>query len=73
MCKAVRARQPYNHRNDTKSFLYRQTELIELHDRSVDRVELFRETNASSNGEFISPATKDAFVSFRKLYVWVYF
>ena len=73
MCKAVRAWQPYNHRSGTKSFLQRQVKLTELHGRPVNRVELFKETHASSSGEFISPTAEDAFESFRKVYVWLYF
>ena len=63
MCKAVRVQQPYNHRSCTKSFLQRQIKLIELRGRLVNRVELFRETHASSIGEFVSPVAEDAFVS----------
>ena len=58
-----------DHRSGTKSFLQRQVELTEMHDRLVDRVELFKETHTSSSGELISPAAEDAFVSFRKLYI----
>ena len=73
MCKVVRARKTYNHRSDKKSFVQRQVELTELQGRHVDRVELLKETHANSSGEFISLAAEDAFVSFRKVYVWLYF
>ena len=62
MCRSVRTWQPYNHKSGTKSVIQRQTELTELHDRLVDLVELFRETHASSSGEFIS--TRGRFCKF---------
>ena len=41
MCKAARAKQPYNHKSDTKSFLQRQIKLTKKRNCLMDRVELF--------------------------------
>ncbi|KAA0054632.1 CACTA en-spm transposon protein [Cucumis melo var. makuwa] len=57
--KAARQKQPYNHSSGSKSFLQRQYELAEKKGKSVDRVELFRETHVRA-GTFMSQAAEDA-------------
>ena len=63
MCKVARAKQPYDHRSDMKSFLQRQTELIEERDHAIDRVELFQEMHTSRTGEFVSLVVENTSVS----------
>ncbi|KAA0062091.1 CACTA en-spm transposon protein [Cucumis melo var. makuwa] len=57
--KVGRQKQPYNHSSGSKSFLQRQYELAERKGKSVDRVELFRETHVQV-GTFVSQAAEDA-------------
>ncbi|KAA0066408.1 CACTA en-spm transposon protein [Cucumis melo var. makuwa] len=57
--KAAKPKQPYNNRNESKSFLQRQHNLTEERGYPVDRVELFREAHASRTSEFISQAAVD--------------
>ncbi|KAA0056007.1 CACTA en-spm transposon protein [Cucumis melo var. makuwa] len=56
--KAARQKQPYNHSSGSKSFLQRQYELVERKGKSVDHVELFRETHVRA-GTFVSQAAED--------------
>ena len=60
--RAARAKQPYNHNSDAKSFLQWQHELTKQRGHLIDRVELFRETHARG-GQFVSQAAADADVS----------
>ncbi|TYK27695.1 CACTA en-spm transposon protein [Cucumis melo var. makuwa] len=56
--KAARQKQPYNHSSGSKSFLQRQYELAERKGKSIDHVELFRETHVRA-GTFVSQAADD--------------
>uniref|UniRef100_A0A9I9EJX6 CACTA en-spm transposon protein n=1 Tax=Cucumis melo TaxID=3656 RepID=A0A9I9EJX6_CUCME len=64
--KAARQKQPYNHSSGSKSFLQRQHELAERRGKSVDRVELFRETHIRA-GTFVSQAAEDTHDQMLKL------
>ncbi|KAA0051709.1 CACTA en-spm transposon protein [Cucumis melo var. makuwa] len=59
MNKGARQKQPYNHSNESKSFLQRQHELADKKWKWVDCVELFRKTHVRA-GMFVSLATEDA-------------
>ncbi|KAA0064074.1 CACTA en-spm transposon protein [Cucumis melo var. makuwa] len=64
MNRAARAKQPYNHSSDAKSFLHRQHELAEQRGHPINRVDLFKETNVRG-GQLISSTIADAHVDDR--------
>ncbi|TYK19846.1 CACTA en-spm transposon protein [Cucumis melo var. makuwa] len=59
MNRAARARQPYNHSSNVKSFLQPQHKLAEQRGHPIDHVELLRETHARG-GLFVSHAAANA-------------